>query len=247
MKLTVVIITNRSDTRFESALESAQFADQVLIIDNNSQAEWETLKKKYSFKKIDHPDNINNFAEVRNKALKEVTTEWVLFLDSDEEIPESAQEKIQAAIATNQYAGYAVKRSDVFLGKKLQYGETGELYLIRLFQTKKGKFTRSVHEVAEVSGKVGTADFELIHTAHLSIQDFLQKINLYAQMESKNKKLTEQEVIFQMLVYPMAKFIFNYFFKLGFLDGFQGVVYAVLMSLHSFFVRVFYFESLQKK
>lgn len=220
--LTIVILTHRDDQKFKNAQESAQFAGEVLVIQND--------------------EKVLDFSKARNDALKQVTTSWVLFLDSDETLPEESQQEIQKIIDANLYDAIRIKRTDYFLGKPLLHGEPGNTQLIRLFKTQKGRFVRKVHEVVESSGTVGDASFVISHFSHDSIKDFLNKISEYARIESQNRKYSQLENTIQMCVYPDAKFILNYIFKLGFLDGYRGLVYAVLMSLHSFFVRVYYYE-----
>ncbi|MBI4226081.1 hypothetical protein HY612_03115 [Candidatus Roizmanbacteria bacterium] len=47
----------------------------------------------------------------------------------------------------------------------------------------------------------------------------------------------ESASVWKIIFFPLAKFILNYFIKLGFLDGPAGFTYAFLMSFHSFLVR----------
>ncbi len=242
--LSIVIITNRIDEKFEAALQSAQFAKEIIVVDNTNQTDWEKLKKEYSTKILQYPEKITDFSKIRNFSLEFVQTPWVLFLDSDETLPVNSQDEIQKIIDQNIYDAVNIKRTDYFLDKPLQFGEAGNIWLTRLFKTNIGKFSRAVHEILEFEGKLGTANFVISHFSHNSIKEFLEKITSYAYMESKSRTYSNSENTFQMCLYPIGKFILNYFFRLGFLDGYRGLTYAVMMSLHSFFVRVFYYEKL---
>lgn len=242
--LSIVILANRNDKRFINSLKSAQIAKQVIVIDNNSQNDWVELKKYYEFKIIDHLETVTNFSKVKNSSLNEVKTKWVLFLDSDEILSENADTEINNIIQSDLFDAISINRLDYFLKKPLQYGETGNIQLIRLFKTKKGKFVRKVHEVVEHTGSVGEANFQILHYSHNSIKDFINKVSFYALLDSKTRSHSATENTLQLCIFPIGKFIFNYIFKLGFLDGYRGLVYAVIMSLHSFFVRVFYYENI---
>src|SRR5688572_5947692 len=112
--LTIIILTNREDQKFEKALASAQFAEQVLVIKNT--------------------ERILDFSQARNTALKQVKTDWVFFLDSDETLPKNAQEEIKKIIEQNFYDAVYIRRVDYFLGKPLLYGEAGNAYFVRLFK-----------------------------------------------------------------------------------------------------------------
>lgn len=222
LDLTIVIITNRNDKKFQDALKSAQFAGEVLVIKNN--------------------EKILDFSKARNDALKQVKTTWVLFLDSDETLPEKSHREIKKIIDANLYDSIRIKRVDYFLGKPLNHGEPGNTRLVRLFKTQKGSFVRKVHEVVKYYGVAGEATFNISHYSHESIKDFLIKIAEYARLDSQNRQQSHLTNTIQMCVYPGAKFVLNYILKLGFLDGYRGLMYAVVMSLHSFFVRVYYYE-----
>jgi len=78
----------------------------------------------------------------------------------------------------------------------------------------------------------------IFHYPHQTISEFLKEINLYTTIRAEelyedNSKISIKQIIF----YPKAKFILNYFLKLGFLDGIEGLIFAILMSFHSFLVR----------
>lgn len=242
--LTGVMLTNRNDIRLENALKSLQICSKIIIIDNNSKADWKKLQNKYSLELqiIKFEKKMQHFANAKNMGLKQVETEWVLFLDSDETLLKETQIEIQELILGNLYDVISFKRTDIFLGKEIQYGEAGTVFIPRLFKTKKARFLRPVHEILDSSGKYGQAKNSILHHSHESISDFLQKVSEYAKIESDFQATNSQLLMPKLVVYPIAKFILNYFIKLGFLDGFRGLVYAVMMSLHSFFVRVYGYE-----
>ena len=241
LPLTIVIITHRNDDRFINTLSSSQIANKVIIVDNNSGNKWKKLKKEFNFNLISHENKIIDFAKVRNSVLEKVKTDWVFFLDSDEII--SNVKNVKEVIDEDLFDGVTITRQDVFLGKTLKFGEAGNIKLVRMFKVKKGKFIRNVHETVEISGKLGVSEIIISHFSHPSISEFLKSVNEYAKLSSKNERSSEFINILKIIFYPLAKFAQNYFFRLGFLDGYRGLIYAIMMSFHSFFVRVFYFEN----
>ena len=58
----------------------------------------------------------------------------------------------------------------------------------------------------------------------------------------RNLNKSKKTIIKQMIVYPIGKFINNFILELGFLDGWRGLIYAFIMSLHSLWVRVYWYE-----
>ncbi len=242
--LSIVILTNKQDQLFINALESAQVAEKILLVDNHGY-HWQTLQKKYRFQVHQHLKPINNFAKVRNQALKLITTKWVMFLDSDETLGKDRllKQNIKAINKALQQSATTVyvKRKDIFLKRQLKHGEVGNVKLIRLFQTKKANFSGNIHEVVNSNEKQYQSEVTLLHYAHPSITQFLASISDYSKLASNNETASLLLLV-KMIIYPLAKFITNYFFKLGFLDGYRGLTYATLMSLHSFFVRIYRYE-----
>lgn len=229
----IIIYSSSGENRYlDQSCASVSFASEVLQIDVGA-------------------EKIENFSKVRNKALEVVSNDWVLFLDSDEELEAGSKKEIEEIVLANDCDLVSVIRNDVFLGKMLSWGETRNVKILRMGKKNKIKFTRPVHEVME-SGvyKVCHSQIKIKHFAHTSISSFFAKVYYYAGLEVRGRlkgKPNSFVVFLQMIFFPPLKFIFNFIFKLGFLDGTRGLVYALMMSFHSFFVRIFILEGLQKK
>lgn len=143
---------------------------------------------------------------------------------------------------------FYIKRKDVFLGRELKFGETGNLKLVRLVKKGKGLWKRPVHEYLEVSGKIEELNSPLEHFSHNNIASFVKKLNFYTSINAEYLyKNREKASFFSIFFYPVGKFLKNYFWKLGFLDGAHGFIHAVLMSFHSFLTRAKLFFLTNKK
>jgi len=189
---------------------------------------------------------IADFAEERNQLIKQLKTKWVFFVDSDEKISKELLKEIKQAIKNNQY-NYQLKRQDWFLGKKLRFGETALIRFTRLIQKKTGQWQGKVHETFKSKLAIKTLKHPLIHQRDINVSQFLDRLNSYTNI--RTKELLEQDQLFslfQLLFYPPLKFIHNYIFRLGFLDGLPGLAIAFMMSLHSLFIRIKLYE-VQKK
>lgn len=178
---------------------------------------------------------ITDFAEARNKELDKVKTPWVLFLDSDETLSPELQAEIEGVVRSDEYDAYYIKRRDIFLGRELKYGETGNAQFIRLARKNFGKWVRPVHETWVGEGRVGALKNPIIHHSHPSIASFLDKINLYSTLDAEYRfKSGVKSSLWKIAIYPIAKFKLNYLIKLGFLDGVPGLIMAMMMSFHSY-------------
>lgn len=186
---------------------------------------------------LNTPD-IKDFALERNKLLSSAKTDWVLFLDSDEVISSELQEELKETLESKNeeyYSAYQIRRQDTFLNKALQHGETGHAYFVRLAKRDWGLWEGVVHEKWQGSGLVGTLKNPIIHSPHRSLSVFVDKINNYSSLAAKERYDRGQHSnFFHITSYPLAKFVQNYFFRLGFLDGVPGLIHAIMMSWHSY-------------
>lgn len=247
LPLSIVILTHRSDDRFERSLQSAQIAAQVVVVDYQSGADWTRLADQHSFTLVEKEGPINDFAAERNNSLDKCSQSWVLFLDSDEVLDPSSVEELAKIIADNRHSGILVNRKDFFHQRPLKYGEAGQTKLLRLGKKSEISFDRPVHETATVNQEPAKSRIQLLHQAHPSISKFLSKISRYAQLEAKYRHTLKPNypnwlITLQLLAFPGLKFGWNFLGKLGWLDGWRGLVYATMMSLHSLLVRVYWWE-----
>lgn len=186
---------------------------------------------------LNTPD-IKDFSAERNKLLSNVNTDWVLFVDSDEVVTSDLEKEIKVQITkptSTYYSAYRIRRLDNFLGTILRHGETGNASFVRLAKRDWGSWHGVVHEKWVGKGLVGTLKFPLIHTPHPSISSFVEKINNYSSLAASERYHAGiSSSLFHIAFYPVAKFILNYVFRLGMLDGVPGIIHAIMMSWHSF-------------
>ena len=169
------------------------------------------------------------------KWLSKAKGDWVLFIDDDEIV--SLQLAKEITEISNNNAGYYLNRTDYYYNKPLRHGETAHVKLLRLAKKNAGKFTRPVHEVWQVSGPVSALTNPLLHVHNNLTTDFLNKIAFYGPIDADCRPYKRRN-----LLLPLAKFIVNYIFRLGFLDGTLGLFHAYLMSIQSLSVRIFQWQ-----
>jgi glycosyltransferase involved in cell wall biosynthesis len=242
--ISIVILTKNEEKNILDCLETVLWADEIIIVDDNSDdrtVEIVEAQKRKNLKVLRHSLE-DDFAKQRNFALEHATHEWVLFIDADERVPADLREEINDFIVEEKeeqvFNGMYFKRKDTMWGKLLKHGETGNIELLRMARKGSGAWQGKVHEVWIVEGKTETFENPLMHYPHPTVSKFLQKINFYTTLRAKELFAKGEKVsLLKIIFYPKAKFIQNYFLRLGFLDGLPGLVQAILMSFHSFLVR----------
>lgn len=214
--ISVVILTSDQNSVSKKTRDSLSFADEVVYV---------PVKE--------------DFAAARNGGMEKAKNEWVLFIDSDEEV----SKELAAEISHLRFemTAYYIPRRDFFWGTELKYGETYSARnkgIIRLVKKGSGKWFGKVHEVFKTSETAGALSGFINHYPHQTIATFLESINSYSTLRALELKSNGVRTnVFQIILYPFGKFWYTYILKLGFLDSPAGFVYSFMMSFHSFLVR----------
>jgi len=69
----------------------------------------------------------------------------------------------------------------------------------------------------------GRLNGHLIHHAYPSIELSLDKLNSYTSTEARGRR-ADRVSLYGLLWRPLERFVKNYVFKLGFMDGDQGLL-----------------------
>lgn len=240
MKLTAVVLTKNEEKNIEKCLKSLTFCDEVIAIDDLSEDGTISIINKLSKSiKVFQRKLNDDFAGQRNFGLSKSKNEWVLFVDADESVTDDLRAEI---LRMNfQKESYFIRRRDYFWNQELKYGEIKKVRdqgIVRLVKKSSGKWMGDVHEIFRTSKNTGQLNSFLDHYPHPTIKEFINDINRYSDIRSQ--ELFNRGVktnILEIIFFPSGKFINNYFFNLGFLDGPAGFTYSFMMSFHSFLVR----------
>lgn len=162
-----------------------------------------------------------------------------LFIDADERVTPPLAKEIQSAVqSSSPLSGYYLHRQDYLWDKPLNHGDTSHATLLRLSRTTSGSWSGCVHEIWNIPGPTGRLSHSLDHFPHPTLSAFLAEINFYSTLRAQElHSLHQSSSLVSIIIYPLAKFIQNFFLRLGFLDGHRGFIHALIMSFHSFLVR----------
>ena len=239
--LSLLLLTKNESKNIDknfSWLQKCKAIKDIVIVDDNSEDNTVEICQKLTSKnrtvQIFTKELNNDFASQRNFGISKTKYDWVLWLDADEK-PSKKLIRFLNNFNRHQYKNYSFKRQDIFLKHKLKHGETNYLNFTRLFNKKYGQFEGRVHEIWKSSNQEKNTKLVIFHYSHSTIKSFIQKINLYSDIRA-NELFTQKKSVnmFEIILFPIGKFIQNYFFRLGFLDGTPGIIMALCMSFHVF-------------
>lgn len=243
-KITLLLLTHNEQEKIDKNfgwLDKCPSINEIIAVDDNSEDKTiekvKKLQSKSCMVKIFSRGLDSDFSAQRNFGVSKAANDWILWLDADETIDNEFIDFI-GHIDNDKYYNYSFRRHDIFLGHQLKHGETSSQYFLRLFNKLHGKFIGQVHEIWQSDKSIFHSDAYITHTSHATLKSFFNKINFYSDIRARELYSNGVKTnLFQIICYPKAKFIQNYFFRQGFLDGTPGIILALGMSFHSFLVR----------
>jgi len=124
--------------------------------------------------------------------------------------------------------GFWLRRKNYFLGRWMRHGGYWPDPKLRLFRRGSGRFEdRAVHEDVKVEGNTGKLlAGALIHHSYPTLSDYIEHMNRYSSLGAE-MVVAKGKVRFSfsnIVLRPLFTFIYNYFFRLGFLDGREGLL-----------------------
>jgi glycosyltransferase involved in cell wall biosynthesis len=246
--ISVVIIARNEEKVIGDAIESANWADEVVVVDTGSIDKTKEVAKKAGAKVVDYTGP-RDYSSWRNKGLKEASGDWILYLDADERITPLLKKEILKVVSSPQFSAYAIPRRNFIFGKEFKHSGQYPDYQKRLFL--KEKFSRwegPLHEEPHFEGGLGHLDSPMVHLKQMTLEDMMDKTNWWSDYEAKLMyESNHPPMNVARFFSAMAReFWLRMIKQVGFLDGTQGVIYA-LYQVYSRFVSYAKLWEMQQK
>lgn len=232
-KLSVIIPTYNEAEHIQGVIESALWADEIIIVDSFSSDETVQLAKEYTNFVVQR--KYIGPAEQKNWAIEQATHPWVLILDADERVTPPLKKEIQQLLALDElpYDAYWIRRQNYFMGQRVRYSAWQGDAVIRLIRSKNCRYdNKQVHEEIDTTHiKVGRLKHGIQHFTFKNTAHFLAKINRYAAWSAQDHLSKTPKVgYYHLCVKPLFRFFKHYIWGRGFLDGKVGFIISVLMA-----------------
>jgi glycosyltransferase involved in cell wall biosynthesis len=230
----VVIITKNAATRLGACLESASFADEIVVIDSGSTDGTVELAVGRGARVVQK--EWLGFGRQKQFAVAAARHDWVLCLDADERVSEPLRASILAALAAPAVQAYAMPRCNRFMGRWLRHGEGYPDWSLRLFDRRHARWSDDpVHEKVLTDAPPARLQGDLLHDSAETLASYLDKQNRYTTLAAREAQARGQRAgPAKLLLSPLLRFIKFYVFRLGFLDGLPGLVHILIGCQNSF-------------
>ena len=177
----------------------------------------------------------DDYARQRQAGLEAATGEWCLLIDPDERISPLLVEEIRSTLsASPSSAAYDIPFEVHFLGATLRWGGLGSESHVRLFRRTKSRFVGgALHEGLQTDGEIGRLHEKIVHEPYKNITEYIDKLDRYTTLAAQKRRDAGQRFSpLRHLILPW-EFFARAALKLGFRDGYPGLVWVGLSAFHS--------------
>lgn len=261
--VTVVIPVRNEERNLTACLERLSRFAAVLVVDSGSTDDTVAIARRYGAEVLQFAWN-GQYPKKRNWVLlnHRFETEWVMFLDADEIVDDRFCDALRAAVRDRTCDGYWLNYTNYFLGRRLRHGlpqrklavfRVGSGLYERIEEAAWSNLDMEIHEHPIIQGRVGEIQEPIEHHDYKGLSKFLQRHIEYAQWEARrlillqsggaarSANLTQRQRAkygnLERWWYPYVYFAYVYVVRLGFLDGFVGLLYALY--------KCWYFQSIR--
>ena len=245
INITACIITYNEADRIQACIKSLPFCDEIIVVDSGSSDATVSIAEKLGAKVLYR--KFDGFRSQKQFAVEQSTYDWVICMDADEVVSEQLRKSILEARDKLfvQCTGIRYARCSHYAGKFLRHGI---IYPDRVFRLFNKKFAgwhgdREIHEFVVNAGKTKIIQGDLLHYPYRSFEHHIDKMKKYALMMAEYRfKNNEKPRLTKLFLSPAALLIRGMIFRLGFIDGWQGLAFHIIMAFYSFQKELFLFD-----
>ncbi|MGZ8432481.1 MAG: glycosyltransferase family 2 protein [Candidatus Deferrimicrobiaceae bacterium] len=234
-RISAVVIALDEGRNIAACLESLRWADEIVVVDSGSSDGTPEIGRRYTDKVFNVP--WKGFGPQKQAAVELASHDVVLNVDCDERVTPELAEEIRGILSgPGSTAAYTVPRRTFLGGKEIRHCGWYPDRTTRLFDRTRARFSADlVHERVEVSGETVPLTGHLLHYSFSGIGEMIPKINRYSDLSARQMFERGRRCgIADLTLRPAFAFVKTYLFRLGFLDGVEGLVISATTAWLAF-------------
>ncbi len=241
--ISVVINTLNEEHHLPAALKSVtNWAQEIVVVDMHSTDKTTEIAKSFGAKVFLH-EPMGYVEPARNFAIAKATSEWILILDADEEIPSELAKKLESLAKASEYDYFSIPRKNIVFKKWLKYSRWWPDYNIRFFRKNAVSWMPEIHSIPLTQGKgmdlEAKVEFAIVHHNYDSIESFIQRLNRYSTVQAHEQKNAGRKSSWRNFIRkPVSEFLGRYFVGKGYKDGAHGLAVSLLQAFSELVVEL---------
>jgi glycosyltransferase involved in cell wall biosynthesis len=233
ISLSVVIIVKNEASNIKDCLESVQWADDIIVVDDMSTDRTVEIAKEYTNRIFSRKMDVEG--RHRNWAQAQATNVWVLNLDADERVTPKLKEELINTIANPfEFSAFSIPRRNYIGDYWVKHGGFYPSAQLRLFKKENFRWEEDeIHPRAVLHGSCGHLKGDIVHYSYKNFEHFLNKVNGQTTLEAAKWFREKRKIgIGKALWRAWDRFSRTYFTKQGYKDGYIGFMAAFLAGLY---------------
>ena len=248
--ISVVIICKNEAGVIERVLDSVQGISQDVVVYDSGSTDG-TLDILHRYGVQVHEGPWMGYGKTKRHAVSLAKNDWILSIDADEALDLNLQEELKSLELQDIKTVYRIPFKNFLGDKYLRWGEWGGDKHIRLFNRREVTWDEApVHESLIFSGDITVKQLagSVLHTTMKDTMEYSQKMVQYALLNAeKYYQQGKRSTWLKRYISPSFSFLKHYLFRLGFLDGWEGLVSARMTAFYTFLKYTRLYELHRKK
>lgn len=233
------MIARNEEKNLPRTLEAVRWADEIIIVDSGSTDRTPEIAESFGAKHFFNRD-FRGHPEQKTIALGKCTGDWILLIDADEVVSPELAAEIRQTIQNPQFEAYWIPRLNLFMSRWMKHGGFYPDRKLRLFKHGAARLSEGVgpHSTPQFAGASGKLKGDMLHYAYPTMAVYLEHMDRYssdiAPLLANKGRISKSlpTFLWNAVANPVATFLYNYFFRLGFLDGREGLILHINHSVY---------------
>ncbi len=223
-----------------SCLESVKWADEIVIVDMNSEDETVNIAREYTDKVFMH-ERVGYCEPARKFAAEKTTGDWILNIDADEMVTAGLKVELLKIIAEGKYNAAYVPRKNYFWGEEMRYSNCGIFQdrPLRFYKKEAVQFSDVIHAGIQLTPsanayKIDNPNAILLHFSYGSVAQYWEKMDRYTRIEAEALFNSGKTYTFKEMLNDAVKAFWKRYFKKGQgrKDGEWGWIYCIWTAVY---------------
>lgn len=239
IKISAVIITFNEERNIRPCLDALSgLADEIVVVDSYSTDRTEEICRQYNAVFIKH--KFTGHIQQKNWAILQASSPYILSLDADEVLSDELKASILKVKENWTHDAYYFNRLTNYCGKWIRHTSWYPSRKLRLWDSRMGSWGGMNPHDTYILNRGASSRYltgDLLHYSYYSLNEHLVQMNSFSSILARSYfEQGRRANILQITFRPFWRFLKDFIFLRGFLDGYYGFVVSV-NSAHEVFLK----------